>query len=137
LFVCLLFVLFCFALLLFFCVESFPCCSSFLIFCVVIALFVFRIRISKKNRKKKWLKEKVQKDKKISTKHIYKTKDRVTRTPLKTRGEIWCPGRVSSSCSTKDSHCNIEIIYFKLIYTIPTRLLPNLTILITGPVYPS
>jgi hypothetical protein len=30
-----------------------------------------------------WPKEKVQKDKQRSTKHIYKTKDRVTRTPLK------------------------------------------------------
>jgi hypothetical protein len=29
-------------------------------------------------------KEKVQKDKQRSTKHTYKTKDRVTRTPLKT-----------------------------------------------------
>jgi hypothetical protein len=31
-------------------------------------------------------KEKVQKDKQRSTKHTYKTKDRVTRTPLKTGG---------------------------------------------------
>jgi hypothetical protein len=29
-----------------------------------------------------WPKEKVQKDKQRSTKHTYKTKDRVTRTPL-------------------------------------------------------
>jgi hypothetical protein len=29
-----------------------------------------------------WQKEKVQKDKQQSTKHTYKTKDRVTRTPL-------------------------------------------------------
>jgi len=45
-------------------------------------------------------KEKVQKHKQWSTKHSYKTKDQVTRTPLKTGGELWCPGRVSSSCST-------------------------------------
>jgi hypothetical protein len=45
-------------------------------------------------------KEKVQKDKQRSTKHTYKTKDRVTRTPLKkNRGELMCSGRVSSSCS--------------------------------------
>jgi hypothetical protein len=31
-----------------------------------------------------WPKEKVQKDKQRSTKHAYKNKDRVTRTPLKT-----------------------------------------------------
>ena len=30
----------------------------------------------------------------------YKTNDRVTRTPLKTHGELRCSGRVSSSCST-------------------------------------
>ena len=37
-------------------------------------------------RTKQWPKEKVQKDKQRSTKHTYKTKDRVTRTPLKTGG---------------------------------------------------
>ena len=47
-----------------------------------------------------WSKEKIQKDKQRSTKHTYKTKDRVTRTPLKTGGELMCSGRVSSSCST-------------------------------------
>ena len=35
-----------------------------------------------------WSKEKVQMDKQRSTKHTYKTKDRVTRTPLKTGGEL-------------------------------------------------
>jgi hypothetical protein len=33
----------------------------------------------------------------------YKTKDRVTRTPLKTEGELKCSGMVSSSCSTSDT----------------------------------
>ena len=47
-----------------------------------------------------WPKEKVQKDKQRSTKHAYKTKDRVTWTPLKFGGELGCSGRVSSSCST-------------------------------------
>jgi Zn ribbon nucleic-acid-binding protein len=46
-----------------------------------------------------WPKEKVQKDKQQSTKHTHKTKDRVTRTPLKTGGELRCSGRVSSSLS--------------------------------------
>jgi hypothetical protein len=36
-----------------------------------------RIRISKKNRQQNGQKEKVQKDKQRSTKHTYKTKDRV------------------------------------------------------------
>ena len=60
---------------------------------------VIRIRISKK-KTTQWPKENGQKDKQRSTKHIYKTKDRVTRTPLKTGGELRCSGRVSSSCST-------------------------------------
>jgi hypothetical protein len=47
-----------------------------------------------------WPKKKVQKDKQRSTKHTYKTKDRVTRTPVKTGGELRCSGRESSSCST-------------------------------------
>jgi hypothetical protein len=47
-----------------------------------------------------WPKKKVQKDKQRSTKHTDKTKDRVTRTPLETRGELRCSVRVSSSCST-------------------------------------
>jgi hypothetical protein len=39
-----------------------------------------------------WPKEKVQRDKQRSTKHAYKTKDRVTRTPPKTGGELRCSG---------------------------------------------
>jgi hypothetical protein len=35
--------------------------------------------------------------------NTYKTKDRVTRTPPKTGGELMCSGRVSSSCSTIDT----------------------------------
>jgi hypothetical protein len=50
-----------------------------------------------------WPNEKVQKDKQRSTKHTYKTKDQVTRTPLKTGGELRCSGRVSSSCSNSDT----------------------------------
>ena len=45
---------------------------------------VIRIRISKKNRQ-----HKRQKDKQRSTKHTHKTNDRVTRTPLKTGGELY------------------------------------------------
>jgi hypothetical protein len=48
-------------------------------------------------------KEKVQKDKQRSTKHTHKTKDRVTRTPLKFGGECRCSGGISSSCSTSDT----------------------------------
>jgi hypothetical protein len=54
----------------------------------------------KEEQTTQWSKEKVQKDKQRSTKHTYKTKDRVTQTPVKTGGELRCSGRVSSSCST-------------------------------------
>jgi hypothetical protein len=50
-----------------------------------------------------WQKEIVQKDKQRTTKHIYKTKDRVTRSPLKTGCELRCSVRMSSSCSTSDT----------------------------------
>ena len=47
-----------------------------------------------------WPKEKVQKDKQRYTKYTYKTKDRVTRAPLRIGGELRWSGRVSISCST-------------------------------------
>ena len=53
----------------------------------------------KEGQTTQWPKEKVQKDKQLSTKHTHKTKDRVTRTPLKTGG-TQVLRRVSSSYST-------------------------------------
>ena len=41
-----------------------------------------------------WPKEKLQKDKQRSTKHTHKSKDRVTRTSLKTEGELRCSEKV-------------------------------------------
>jgi hypothetical protein len=40
------------------------------------------------------------KDKQPFTKHKHEATNRVTRTPLKSGGELGCSGRVSSSCST-------------------------------------
>ena len=40
-----------------------------------------------------------------STKHTHKTKDRVTRTPLKTGGKLRCSERVGSSCPTSGTRC--------------------------------
>ena len=40
----------------------------------------------------------MQNDIQRSTKHTHKTKDQVTRTPLKTGGELRCSGRVSNTC---------------------------------------
>jgi len=55
---------------------------------------VIRIR---KSQNRNHNDKKVQKDhkKKRSTKHTHETKDRVTRIPLKTEGELRCSGRVS------------------------------------------
>ena len=44
-----------------------------------------------------------QKDKHRSTKHTYEAKDLVTRTLLKTGGELRCSGSVLSSCSTSST----------------------------------
>jgi hypothetical protein len=52
---------------------------------------VIRIRISKRNWKTQWPKEKGEKDKQRSTKHTHKTQDRVTRTPLIIWGEPGAP----------------------------------------------
>ena len=53
---------------------------------------------------KQWPEEKVQRDEQRSTKHTYKTKDRVTRTQPITGGELRCSGRIDSSCSTSGIH---------------------------------
>ena len=45
-------------------------------------------------------KEKGEKDKQPFTKHSHTTKDRVTRTPFKTLGELRCSGKGSISCTT-------------------------------------
>ena len=55
-------------------------------------------------------KKKYKKDKQRSTKHTHKTKDRVTRTPLKTGGELRCSGRVGNSCSTSDTRRVSKVI---------------------------
>ena len=51
-----------------------------------------------------WPKEKWQRDQQRFTKHTHKTKDQVTRTPLKFGGERGHFGKVSSSCSTSGTH---------------------------------
>ena len=54
-------------------------------------------------------KGKVQKYQQRFTKHTHKTNDRVTRTALKTGGELRWSGRVSSYCSTSGtSRINID-----------------------------
>ena len=56
---------------------------------------VIRIRKSKEEWTTQWPKEKVQEDRQRYTKHTHKIKDRVTRTPPKTGGELRCSGRIS------------------------------------------
>ena len=54
-------------------------------------------------------KEKGQKDNQRSSKHTHKTKDRVTRVPLNTLGDLRCPGRVGNSCST-GGICRVNLV---------------------------
>jgi hypothetical protein len=73
---------------------------------------VIRIRTSKDRQQN----GRMKKDKQRSTKHRNKTEDRVTRTPLKTRGELRCSERVSISCSTSSTRrvnlvTNMEICH--------------------------
>ena len=56
-----------------------------------------------------WPIEKLQKDIQRYIKHTHKTKDQVTRNPLKTGGELRCSGRVCSSCSTSGT-CHVTLI---------------------------
>jgi hypothetical protein len=65
-----------------------------------------------KEQTTQWPKGKVQKDKQRSTKHIYKTKDRVKRTPLTTGGERRFSGKIRSSCST--SGTRLSILYNRI-----------------------
>ena len=48
-------------------------------------------------------------DNQRSTNITHKTKDRVTRTPLKTGDELGCPRRVGSSCSTTGT-CRVTLV---------------------------
>ena len=56
-----------------------------------------------------WPNENVQKDKQRSIKHTHTNKDRVTRTPLKTGGEIMCSWMVSSPWSTSGT-CRVKLV---------------------------
>ena len=61
---------------------------------------VIRIRISKTNGQHNGQKKKDKRtNNDLQNIHI-KTKDQVTRTPLKSRDELGCSGNVSSFCST-------------------------------------
>ena len=70
---------------------------------------VIRICKSKEDLQHNGQKKKGLKKWQQSTKHTHKTKDRVTRTSLKTGGELMCSGKVSSSCAVvyKDGQSHI------------------------------
>jgi hypothetical protein len=56
----------------------------------------------KEEQAKQWPKEKGQKDKQRSTKHTHQTKDRVTRTELKTGDELRCLNKTKKLKSCKN-----------------------------------
>jgi hypothetical protein len=63
---------------------------------------------------------KIKRDKKTNNdlqNNTHKTKDRVTRTPLKTGGELRCSGRVRNSCSTSGNRrVNAKRHWYQLIW---------------------
>ena len=63
-----------------------------------------RIHKPKKDRQRNGQKKK---DKQQSTKTLHRTKDRATWTLLKTRGELWCSGRVSRNTS---GNCRVTLV---------------------------
>jgi len=67
-------------------------------------------------QKTQWTNEKVQKDKERSTKHAHKSKDRITRTPLKTGDGLWFSGRVTNSCYTSGTR-RVNLAVFIYAYT--------------------
>ena len=56
-----------------------------------------------------WTKEKRPRDKQRSTKHTHKTKDRVTRTPLKSDIRILIAPLVSSKLFLANRNCSFDI----------------------------
>jgi hypothetical protein len=71
---------------------------------------VIRIRNSKKNRQRNGQEKK---DRQRSTKHTIKTKDRVTRTPLKTGDELRCTAMGSTSGT-----CRFITIYLAMVIVV-------------------
>ena len=59
-----------------------------------------------------WPKEKEERDRQQSTKHTHKTKDRVTRTPLKPGGELRCSGKEDRSSCTSGHRLDTVITMF-------------------------
>ena len=70
-----------------------------------IAKGVIRIRKSKKKRQHNGQNKKDKWTNNDQSNITHKTKDRVTRTSLKTGGEPMCSGSVNSNNSNSDSHC--------------------------------
>jgi len=78
---------------------------------------VIKIRKSKKNRQHNGQKKKYKRTNNDLQNTTLKNKDRATRTPLKTGGELRCSGRESSSCSISgtrrvisDAGCKSDIV---------------------------
>ena len=70
---------------------------------------VIRIRKSKHVRQHNGQKKKDKRTNRDLQNITYKTKDRVTRTSLKTGDELECSGMVGSSCSTSDT-CRVNLV---------------------------
>ena len=61
------------------------------------------------------VKRKSTKDKQRTTKHTYKIKDRVARTPLKTWDELMCSERAGSSCFTNGTR-RVDLVTYQVLF---------------------
>jgi hypothetical protein len=71
---------------------------------------VTRIRISKKNIQHNGQKKEYKRTNNDLNKHTHRTKDRITRTPLKTGNELRCSGRVVSFCSISGTRRRVNLV---------------------------
>jgi hypothetical protein len=71
---------------------------------------VIRIRVSKKNIQHNGQMKKYKRTNNDLKKHTHRTKDRITRTPLKTGDEPRCFGRVCSSCSISGTRRRVNLV---------------------------
>ena len=81
---------------------------------------VFRIHKSRKDRQHHVQKKKDKRTNNDLQNITHKTKYRLTRTPLKTGGQLMCSGGVSSSCSTSGTRrliCCVNNLLLKIRYS--------------------
>ena len=71
---------------------------------------VIRIRISKKNIQHNGQMKKYKRTNNDLKQHTHNTRDRITRTQLKTGDELRCSGKVGRCCSISGTNCRVNLV---------------------------